>query len=93
MPEERDIRRSRVNPEQWGRKVQQDIGESKSRREAATCQMSRRSGSLHANCGSPLKRADSLPLAVTTDCEQYLADRLLLLAQRLDAVMRPTTQR
>ena len=35
-----------------------------------------------------MKQADALPLAVATDCEQYLADRLLLLGQKLDEVNR-----
>jgi Tn3 transposase DDE domain len=33
-----------------------------------------------------LKRASGLPLAVATDCDQYLQDRLLLLEQRLATV-------
>ena len=33
-----------------------------------------------------LKRTNSLPLAVATDCEQYLNERLLLLEQKLRAV-------
>jgi TnpA family transposase len=43
---------------------------------------------LPAETVAALKRTDSLPLAVTTDCEQYLDDRLRLLEQRLDAVNR-----
>ena len=41
---------------------------------------------LPAETVAALKRANSLPLAVPTDCEQYLRDRLLLLEQKLDAV-------
>ena len=37
---------------------------------------------------SALKVARDLPLAVATDCDQYLYDRLLLLEQRLETVTR-----
>ncbi len=41
---------------------------------------------LPADTVAALKRTNSLPLAVATDCEQYLSERLLLLEQKLTAV-------
>lgn len=43
---------------------------------------------LPAEKFASLKLASKLPLAVATDCEQYLRDRLLLLEQRLETVNR-----
>src|SRR6516225_3911163 len=42
----------------------------------------RREGSYHS------KRAGQLPLAVVTDCDQYLHDRVQTLKQQLEAVSR-----
>jgi len=41
---------------------------------------------LPADTVAALKRTNSLPLAVATDCEQYLSERILLLEQKLTAV-------
>lgn len=41
---------------------------------------------LPADTVAALKRTNYLPLAVATDCEQYLSERILLLEQKLKAV-------